>query len=71
MSPKRFVAGLPTPHRVGHRTRDFEEEEVGGMLKDELIEPSKAEGSSPIVVLPKRDSKLPFCVYYRGLNAVA
>jgi hypothetical protein len=48
------------PYRAGLAARKVGQEEVK-MLKDEIIEPSSAE--SPVVLVPKGDGNLRFCIY--------
>lgn len=58
------------PYRAGHRDREFEESEIKKMLKEKVIRPSHSPWASPVVLAPKGDGSLRFCVDYRRLNAV-
>ena len=58
------------PYRAGHKEREFETAEVGKMLELGIIRPSKSEWASPVVLAPKGDGSLRFCIDYRRLNAV-
>lgn len=50
--------------------REFIDETVEQMVKDELIEPAQSEWASNIVLVKKKDGTLRFCLDYRSLNAV-
>ena len=56
------------PDRMGPRTRQLIEAQVGRMLKLEIIEPSQSEWASPVVLNPNPEGSPRFCIDYRQLN---
>ena len=56
--------------RAGPKAREIEQEEVSKMLTAGVIEPATTEWASPVVLVPKTDGTLRFCVDYRKLNAL-
>ena len=58
------------PYRCGIERRKAEDAEVQRMLKAGVITPSNAEWASPVILVPKPDGSLRFCVDYRKLNSI-
>lgn len=56
------------PYRTGLHHRQLIAEQVAKQLKLEVIEPSQAEWSFPVVIVPKSDGTPRFCVDYRRFN---
>jgi hypothetical protein len=58
------------PYRAGANARAAEKTEIDQMLAQNIIEPATCEWASPIVLVPKPDRALRFCVDYRKLNMI-
>jgi Reverse transcriptase (RNA-dependent DNA polymerase) len=56
------------PYRAEPFVRTAEQTEVNRMLAEDIIEPATSEWSSPVVLVPKRDGGMRFCVYCRKLD---
>ena len=56
------------PYRSGPAARKAEAAEVERMLEADITEPSNSEWANPVVLAPKPDGTLAFCVDYRKLN---
>lgn len=46
-------------------------QEIETMLKMEIIEPSSSDWNNPIILVPKKDGTLKFCLDFRKLKAVS
>ena len=58
------------PYRASHASRDIIAEEVQRQRDLGVIEPSSAEWAFPVVLVPKPDGTMRFCVEYRRLDEV-
>ena len=58
------------PRRLGRYRQEKAEEAVDDMLRKDVIEPSSSPYCSPVVLIPKKDGSVRFCVDYRRLNDV-
>ena len=56
------------PYRAGPIAREKEKTEIDRMLRAGVIEPTSAEWASSVVLVPKKDGTMRFCVAYRKLN---
>ena len=59
------------PYRLAQAHLQTVKEALEEMLEMGAIQPSSSPWSSPVVLVPKKDGGVRFCVDYRGLNQVA
>ncbi|XP_058869672.1 uncharacterized protein LOC131720990 [Acipenser ruthenus] len=59
------------PYRIPESRRSGVQNEVRAMLELGVIEPSRSEWCSPIVIVAKKDGTNRFCVDFRKVNAIA
>ena len=58
------------PYHIPHAYREAVSKELKEMLEAGIIEKSRSEWASPIVVVPKKSGEIRLCVDYRRLNSV-
>ncbi len=58
-------------YRIPERLQEVLKEEVNLMLRLGIIEPSKSEWCHPVVLVPKKDGSIRFCIDFRYLNSVS
>jgi len=63
------VPVVSRPYRVSHTERKIINSQVEEMLENEIIRKSVSPYSSPVVLVPKKDGDMRFCVNYKKLNA--
>ena len=59
------------PYRLPHAYRELVRKELDEMLQSGIIETSRSDWASPIVLVKKKDGALRMCVDYRRLNTVS
>lgn len=57
-------------YNAGPKQRELERKEKENMREAGVAEPAVTEWASRVVLVPKKDSSLQFCVNYLRLNAV-
>lgn len=59
------------PYRIPYAQREEMKKEVERMEKMGVVQPSKSEWASPVVMVPKKDGTQRFCVDFRKVNNIS
>lgn len=58
------------PYQTGRKAREIEEADVKKKLDAGVIERARLEWASPVLLVPKSDGSMRFCIDYQRLNTV-
>ena len=58
------------PYRKSFKERELIKQEIEKMIDANIIVPSISRLAAPVVLIPKPDGSIRFCVDYRGLNKI-
>ena len=58
------------PYRVSRHESDQIHAQLTEMLQNNIAQPSMSPFASPVILVPKKDGSIRFCVDYRKLNAI-
>ena len=68
---KQGAAARRLSYRIPERLLSSLKDEVNFMLSQGIIEPSRSEWCNPVVLVPKKDGNIRFCIDFRYLNSVS
>ena len=64
------TSDIPVRQKTYQILRDKVKDELSSMLEAGIVEPSVSPYASPVVIIPKKDNSIRYCVDYRKLNQV-